>query len=160
MTDAAEAHERPRSGRGMRPLLLLLLPTVLMAGAGFFLTYRGHVTLPAFGAHEQVVAGDPARPRIEFVDIPQIVLTTAGPAPRMLVITVKLETDGAHRKEIEHLVPRLQDMFNSFLSDIDGSAFEKRGILDIIRDELATRAVLVLGKDAFTDLLITEFRVQ
>ena len=32
--------------------------------------------------------------------------------------------------------------------------------LDIIRDELATRAAFVLGKDAFADILITEFRIQ
>ena len=37
---------------------------------------------------------------------------------------------------------------------------EKRGILDIVRDELATRAVFVLGDKAFSDILITEFRIQ
>ena len=58
------------------------------------------------------------------------------------------------------LIPRLLDSFNGFLTDIDPAAFEKRGILDIVRDELATRAVFVLGKEAFTDVLITEFRIQ
>ena len=78
----------------------------------------------------------------------------------MLIMTVKIETDQPHRTEVEYLTPRLLDSFNSFLVDVDPTAFEKRGILDIVRDELATRAVFVLGKDAFSDILITEFRIQ
>ena len=78
----------------------------------------------------------------------------------MLIMTVKIETDQTHRAEVEHLVPRILDSFNSFLSNVDPYAFEKRGMLDIIRDELATRAAFVLGKDAFADILITEFRIQ
>ena len=72
----------------------------------------------------------------------------------------QIETDQVHRPEVEHLTPRLSDAFNSFLADIAPAAFEKRGILDIVRDELATRAVFVLGDKAFSDILITEFRIQ
>ena len=43
---------------------------------------------------------------------------------------------------------------------IDAAAFSRRGILEIIRAELATRTRFVLGDAAVRDLLITEFRIQ
>lgn len=160
MTDAADTPAGPRPRRGMRAVLLPLALAVTMGGAGFALTYLGYVSLPAISPFKATVAQEPGRPKVEFVDIPQIVLTLSGPRARTLVMTIKLETDSGHRAEIQHLIPRLQDMFNSFLADIDAAAFDRRGILDILRDELATRAILVLGKGTFTDILITEFRIQ
>ena len=46
------------------------------------------------------------------------------------------------------LMPRITDSYNGFLSRIDSSAFSRRGILEIIRAELATRTRFVLGDDA------------
>ena len=47
-----------------------------------------------------------------------------------------------------------------FLSQVDASAFGRRGILEIVRGELATRTSFILGEAAVRDLLITEFRIQ
>ena len=160
MTDVAEANEETKSRGGIGRILMPLGLALILAGGGFASTYLGFWSPMALLQPGEKKAEAPQGPVIDFVDIPQIVLTLAGPQFRTLVMTVKIETDQAHRAEVEHLTPRLLDSFNSFLADVDASAFEKRGILDIIRDELATRAVFVLGKDAFTDLLITEFRVQ
>lgn len=159
MTDATEVITEEKSGGGLLRKLLPLVLIVILTGAGFASTYLGFWSPMGLlsSKKEEPVA---AEPTVEFVDIPQIVLTLAGPRPRILVMTVKVETDQVHRAEVEHMTPRLLDSFNSFLADVDVSAFEKRGILDIVRDELATRAVFVLGKDAFTDILITEFRIQ
>lgn len=160
MTDVADINAGQGSRRGVKRFLLPLGLAVILGGAGFASTYLGYLSLPALGGAKPAASHGETTPKIEFVDIPRIVLTLAGPGARTLVMAIKLETDAAHRPEVEHLIPRLQDVFNSFLADIDGAAFEKRGILDIVRDELATRAALVLGKSAFTDILITEFRVQ
>nr|WP_246175402.1 flagellar basal body-associated FliL family protein [Paracoccus limosus] len=140
------------------------MPLILVAamlGAGFASTYLGFwspmaLLKPKAEEKPEVVAV----PQTQFVALPQIVLTLAGPQSRTLVMTVAIETDSANRATVEHLLPRLSDAFNSFLSDIDPAAFERRGILDIVRDELATRAVYVLGKSGFSDILITEFRIQ
>ncbi len=160
MTDTAEipADEKPKGG--IRRLLLPLGLVVIMAGGGFASTFLGIWSPTAMLAAKKEAPPEEAVPTTAFVDIPQIVLTLAGPRSRMLVMTVKIETDQPHRAEVEYLTPRLLDSFNSFLVDVDPTAFEKRGILDIVRDELATRAVFVLGKDAFSDILITEFRIQ
>ncbi|SIR06489.1 flagellar FliL protein [Paracoccus thiocyanatus] len=160
MTDVADINteEKPRGGIGR--ILLPLGLAVVLGGAGFASTWLGFWSPMSFFAAKEKAAEAEAAPALVFVDIPQIVLTLAGPRARTLVMTIKIETDQARRAEVEHLIPRLLDGFNSFLADIDPTAFEKRGALDIVRDELATRAIHVLGKEAFTDVLITEFRVQ
>lgn len=160
MTDAADSPAEETSKGGIRRILLPLGLVVIMTGGGFASTFLGFWSPTALLAAKQEPAPETQTPTVEFVDVPQIVLTLAGPRPRMLIMTVKIETDQLHRPEVEHLIPRILDSFNGFLSDIDPAAFEKRGMLDIIRDELATRTVFVLGKDAFTDILITEFRIQ
>ncbi|RCW82864.1 flagellar basal body-associated FliL family protein [Paracoccus lutimaris] len=160
MTEAADTPEDEKPKGGIGRILLPLGLVVIMAGGGFASTYLGFWSPMGLLAKKEDVPAEATLPSTEFVDIPQIVLTLAGPKSRILIMTVKIETDQKHRAEIEHLIPRVLDSFNSFLAGVDATAFEKRGILDIVRDELATRAVFVLGKDAFTDILITEFRIQ
>ena len=160
MTDAADSPAEETSKGGIRRILLPLGLVVILTGGGFASTFLGFWSPMGLLAAKQEAPPETQAPTVEFVDVPQIVLTLAGPRPRMLIMTVKIETDQLHRPEVEHLIPRILDSFNGFLSDIDPAAFEKRGMLDIIRDELATRTVFVLGKDAFTDILITEFRIQ
>jgi flagellar FliL protein len=160
MNDTADIPAEEKSKGGIRRILLPLGLVVIMTGGGFASTFLGFWSPMAFFAAKEEHPPEAQAPTVEFVDIPQIVLTLAGPRSRMLIMTVKIETDQTHRAEVEHLVPRILDSFNSFLSNVDPSAFEKRGMLDIIRDELATRAAFVLGKGAFADILITEFRIQ
>lgn len=160
MTETADIPEEEKSKGGIRRILLPLGLVIILTGGGFASTFLGFWSPMALLAARQESPPEPQTPAVEFVDVPQIVLTLAGPRQRMLIMTVKIETSQLHRAEVEHLIPRILDSFNGFLSDVDPAAFEKRGMLDIIRDELATRAVFVLGKDAFTDILITEFRIQ
>ena len=71
-----------------------------------------------------------------------------------------VEIDPAQADTANLLLPRITDSFNSLLSQVDPVAFSRRGILEIIREELATRSRLILGDAAVRDLLITEFRIQ
>ena len=57
-------------------------------------------------------------------------------------------------------MPRILDTFTGFLSGIDPAAYDKRGVLEIIRAELLARTRYVLGETAAKDLLITEFRFK
>lgn len=160
MTDAAlpmtsAAPEKP----GRRPLVMILLIVLCLAG-GFASTFFGLWSPMSLIAADHAQPEPEALPPVTFVALPQIVLTLPGPQMRTLVMALQFETTAGQAPQIQLLLPRLADSFNGFLAGIAPEAFEKRGILEIVRDELATRAVYILGKDAFSDILITEFRIQ
>lgn len=71
-----------------------------------------------------------------------------------------IDTDPLQADQAKLLMPRVVDAFNGLLAGIDPAALDRRGILEILRAEMATRARFVLGEDAVRDLLITEFRIQ
>ncbi|MBV0890759.1 flagellar basal body-associated FliL family protein [Paracoccus sp. Z118] len=145
-----------------RPLLKRLIPVllpVIALAAGFGTTWTG-LWSPASLLHGAPEPPAVAAPEVAFLDVPRIVLTLPGAGGRSLVLTALLDVDPAHLGNAKLLVPRVTDAFTGFLSEIDPAAFDRRGILEIIRAELATRARFVLGEDAVRDLLITEFRIQ
>ena len=72
----------------------------------------------------------------------------------------KLEVPADQAKAIERLLPRVMDAFNTFVTGIAPEAFERRGILEIMREELKTRVQLALKTDAPVDVLIMEFALK
>ncbi|MDO5620007.1 MAG: flagellar basal body-associated FliL family protein [Paracoccus sp. (in: a-proteobacteria)] len=160
MTDAtAEASETPAKKKGM---LLPILLVAVLGGGGFASTFLGvwsPSALLAPGEYKPATRAETA-PQVDFIDVPRIRLSIASDQPRTLLLDAKIETGTADRAQVEHLMPRVSDAFNSFLADIDPKAFGKRGVLEIVRAELVTRARYVLGDEVVKDLLITEFMLQ
>ncbi|MDF3607261.1 flagellar basal body-associated FliL family protein [Paracoccus sp. DMF-8] len=158
MSEIAEPDKKP-AGMTPRAKILAAALILMVGGAGFASTYLGVIDPDEiFKPTADDVASE--GPDFVFVDVPQVVLALPGARPRTLVLSAKIEADADQVQDIEYLLPRVSDSFNLFLSDIDPAAFERRGILDIIRSELATRLSYILGPDLFRDLLITEFRIQ
>lgn len=156
MSDIADVDNEPSAPK-KRGLLLIALPILLLligVALGFFGVWSPLAMLEKADEPEQFES------QYVFVDVPQIVLTLSDPRSRSLVLAVKIETEPQHVAQILFLQPRILDAFNGFLSDVDPSAFERRGVLDVLRNELATRLIFILGKETFNDILITEFRIQ
>lgn len=159
MSEDTEQQEPKKEKKKGKKLLLPLLAIVL-GGAGFCSTYLG--LLPGFADESDTkpVKHEAVKHDVEFVDIPTIELPIPGSRHRVVVLSAAIETDASHKSAIEHLMPRVQDAFTSFLSNVDASAYEKRGVLEIMRSELVTRTRYVLGEEPVKDLLITEFRFK
>lgn len=160
MTDIAEppVASAPKSRLGR--LVPLLLALVALA-AGFASSFLGFWSpLGLFAGDKPAAEEQAAVPEVSFVDVPRIVLTIPGARPQTLAMTVKIEVLPADKAMALTLMPRIVDSYNGFLSQIDAAAFGRRGILEIVRAELATRTRFVLGDNAVRDLLITEFRIQ
>nr|WP_111299657.1 flagellar basal body-associated FliL family protein [Paracoccus saliphilus] len=158
MTDAvADAAEPSRSKRG---LLVPIAAALLLGGGGFASTYMGFWS-PA-GLMAQPESAEPvlAHAAVEFIDVPKVEIVVPGGRARSLVLAATIETDTAHAADVRHLMPRVSDAFTTFLSGVDPSAYDKRGVLEVIRAELVTRTRFVLGEDPVKDLLITEFRFK
>ena len=160
MTDITAPDDAAPPRRGLKRLLPIMLPVVaLLAGAA--VSYTGLWSpLSLLSGSKTEEAAHPAGPTVTFVDVPRIVLTVPGERTQTLALTVMIEVDPATLAQSRALMPRVTDAFNQFLSQIDPVAFSRRGILEIVRAELATRARFVLGDAAVRDLLITEFRIQ
>ncbi|VDS08058.1 flagellar basal body-associated protein FliL [Paracoccus haematequi] len=158
MTDATadQALDPPEKASGKKKLVPILA-AVLLAGGGFASTYLGLWSPMALLAAKEEA---PVLPSTVFVTVPTVDLIIPGGSGRNLVLSASLETDSAHQAEVAHLMPRVSDAFTSFLSGIDPAAYDKRGVLEIIRAELLTRTRYVLGESAIKDLLITEFRFK
>ena len=155
-TATGNAAEPPR-----KPLLRRMLPVLLpllALGAGAGSTYAG-LWSPLLQPSEPA-PNVQASPAVVFVDVPRIVLSLPGTGGRSLVVTALIDIDPAAADQARLLMPRLVDAFTTFLSHIDPAALDRRGILEILRAEMATRARFVLGDQAVRDLLITEFRIQ
>ena len=154
MTDATLDPPAKASGKKK---LVPILAAVLLAGGGFASTYLGLWSPVTMLAPKEEA---PPAPTVLFVPVPTIELTIPGGSGQSVVLSASIETDSAHRADVAHLMPRVLDAFTSFLSGIDPAAYDKRGVLEIIRAELVTRSRYVLGNEAIKDLLITEFRFK
>jgi flagellar FliL protein len=158
MTDATAnlAADPPAKASGKKKLIPILA-ALAFAGGGFASTYLGLWSPAAIMASKEEA---PKAPAVVFVTVPTVDLIIPGGSGQSLVLAASLETDSAHQAEVAHLMPRVSDAFTSFLSGIDPAAYDKRGVLEIIRAELLARTRYVLGEDAIKDLLITEFRFK
>ncbi|GGF53294.1 flagellar basal body protein FliL [Paracoccus acridae] len=154
MTDATIDPAAKPSGKKK---LIPILAAAVLAGGGFASTYLGLWSPAAILAPKEEA---PALPAVVFVPVPAIDLKIPGGSGQSLVLSASIETDSAHQAQVAHLMPRVSDAFTSFLSGIDPAAYDKRGVLEIIRAELLTRSRYVLGTEAIKDLLITEFRFK
>ncbi len=158
MSDVAEVDPTGGAGRSRKKLIILALP-IVAAGLGVGLGYVGGWSPRDIlsGREANQIAVDQ---EFIFIDLPQMVMLISGNDRRNLVVSIKIEAAPDQAKNIAYLQPRIMDSFNTFLTGIDAAAFEKRGILDVIRAELSTRLSFILGPEGFSDVLITEFRIQ
>lgn len=158
MTDLAEPDGNTAGTPRRRGPLLAVILIAVFVSAGLASTYMGLWSPSQILSRPQQATAD--EDAVVFVDIPTIVLLIPGRQGRNLVLSAKIETLTKHQADVEYMIPRILDSFNGFLVEIDASAYEKRGILDVIRSELMTRASYVIGPENLNDVLITEFRIQ
>ena len=158
MTDiVAAAPEKPRGKKG---LLIPLVATLVLGGAGFASSYLGFWSPSGMLSGPEEPVESTEHMTVEFIDIPTIEIVVPGGRARSLVLSATIETDTTHKAEVTHLMPRVSDAFTTFLSGVDPAAYDKRGVLEVIRAELVTRTRFVLGEEPVKDLLITEFRFK
>lgn len=158
MSDIADMDGSEAAPKKRGRLLLLMVPLLaLLAGGGMgFFGVFSPLSFLEKGEPKEI----PFTSEYAFVDLPQIVLSLSGPNTRTLALSLKIEAKPEHLAQIEFLQPRILDAFNGFLSEVDPLAFEKKGILEVMRNELATRLAFIMGEGTFNDILITEFRIQ
>jgi flagellar protein FliL len=158
--DGEQSAEQPKKK-------LLSLKTIIVAAAALVLLLGGAgagVYFFMFKPGETKAAAAPVAKPVVFVDLPELLVnlsTAGGDRPQYLKVKVVLElSDQAMINQIQPIMPRVMDAFQTYLrelrpSDLDGSAGLYR-----LKEELTRRVNVSIAPSRITAVLFKEIVVQ
>lgn len=154
MAEPEQPAEKPMKKRRL-PLILGLVGALLLGGGGFFAIWSGLL----FGHNaEQVAEAVPDLPDIGFVAIPPAVISLPpGSSSTHLRFAAQLEVEASQTDAVASILPRIQDVLNSYLRAVTVTELQDPSTLVRIRAHLLRRIQLVAGEGRVRDLLVTEF---
>jgi flagellar protein FliL len=158
MADAAavEGEEPPKKSK--KPLLIGLVLALVLGGGGFYATFSGLILGAEASADAAEDAGLPDLPDVAFVPVESVIVALGeGTQSRHLKFTAQVEVGSAHVADVTLLLPRILDVFNSYLSAVDPATLEESAAIIRVRAQLLRRVQVVVGEGRVRDLLITEF---
>jgi flagellar FliL protein len=159
----ADGEDDAAPGGGRKKLFMLVGLVLLLAAVGAGLWFSG--LLPHLLGHakppEPVAEAKPPPPT--FIDVPELIANLdAGPRRSSYVkLRVKLELDKpADTAAATAAMPRLQDMFQTYLREMRPEELRGGAGTYRLREELLARARLAVPDGHVTDVLFTEMVVQ
>lgn len=161
--DAMTEDVEDEAGQGSKGFVLPMVIGIVLAlglgGAGFYLAYAGFLSQSGesqggtHGAPDPNPIGD-----IDFVVVePMVISLGAESGSRHLRFRAQLEVPKGSKPDVERLLPRVMDIFNSYLRAVDLNELESPSNLSRLRAQMLRRVQMVVGKDRVNDLLIMEF---
>ena len=145
--------------RGRRKLIVLTLPAVLvLLSAGMWFAGVPAMLFGAKNTPKQAAAAPPA-----YVDLPEMVanLDSDPRRPRYIKLRARIEVHGsANEKAVHAALPRLEDLFQTYLRDVRPD--DLRGSMGTyrLREELIARADIAAAPGHVADVLFVEMLVQ
>lgn len=154
MAEPEQPDEKPLKKRRL-PLILGLVGALLLGGAGFYAIWSGLLFGAGEATHAEVV---PDLPDIGFVPIPPAVISLPpGSSSTHLRFAAQLEVEAGQTDAVTSILPRIQDVLNSYLRAVTVTELQDPSTLVRIRAHLLRRIQLVAGDGRVRDLLVTEF---
>jgi flagellar FliL protein len=104
-----------------------------------------------------------ARPAIPvFVDLPDMISNLASPPnkPSYLKLQARLEISKQEDVEVRQAMPRLQDMFQTYLREMRPEELRSSAGIYRMREELLGRANVALAPVRVNDVLFTQLLIQ
>jgi flagellar protein FliL len=163
-TEEAGADAVPEKAAGGKKKLILIAVPVLLIGAIAGLWFTGVLPGLLGMRHEEKPGQVMAKPEVPvFVDLPDMIANLAGPSakPSYVKLQARLEVSKQEDADkIKQSMPRLQDMFQTYLremrpEELRGSAGTYR-----LREELLGRANVAVAPIKVTDVLFTQLLIQ
>ena len=141
--------------KGGKAVLISLVLLLVGLAAGFGVVSSGVLSHTSEGvSHSEEIP----LPDVSYVPIPTLIASL--PDGRHLRFGAQIETAPGSDEAVNFLMPRIQDMMNEYLRTVEVSDIEAPQSLMVIRAHLLRRLQVILGTDAFRDLLVTEFVVD
>ncbi len=149
----------PAKSGGRKKLILIGAPALLvvLGGGLWFSGLAGHL----LGAKPAATAENkPAAP--VYVDLPEMVsnLDSDPRRPRYVKLRARVEVAAADAERVRAALPRLQDLFQTYLRDMRPD--DLRGSMGTyrLREELIARADVAAAPARVADVLFVEMLVQ
>jgi flagellar FliL protein len=160
-TTTEEAAEGAAPAKRKLPLKLILMAVggLVVVGGGGFGTYKMF-----FGGHKEPPPAAAAVKPAVFVDLPEVLVNlsnTGSERTQYLKVKIVLElSDQALMQQIQPVMPRLTDTFQTYLrelrpTDLDGSAGLYR-----LKEELTRRVNALIAPSKVNAVLFKEIVVQ
>jgi flagellar FliL protein len=160
-TETQQSSGRPKAGRKL-PIKLIAIAVggLVLLGGGGFAAYK----FLAGGKDEHAASAQVAAKPAVFFDVPDVLVNLSNPnseRTQYLKVKVVLELPDAKLKEqITPLMPRLLDMFQTYLrelrpTDLDGSAGLYR-----MKEELTRRVNAAIAPNRVNAVLFKEIVIQ
>jgi flagellar FliL protein len=165
----ADATAEPETDEESKPSKLPMIIGVVLAlaggGGGFFAVQSGMLGGKPSGeeaAHEEKVEETTVEtidlPDVNFVEVPQLTISLGAKAnAQHLRFRASLEVPTEYMAEVEGILPRVQDVLNSYLRALEPQDIEAPGALVRLRGQMLRRVKLVVGEGRVRDLLVLEF---
>lgn len=149
------------------PLIVGLVLALAGGGGGFYAMQSGLLDGLTGRDADQPAATPDSPPSfvdstplgdVAFVEVPPALIHLGG--DRHLRFRISLEVPREHQQTVSAILPRVQDVLNSYLRALDPADFQEPGALMRLRSQLLRRIKLVAGEGHVRDLLVLEFIVN
>lgn len=163
MSDTTEIDEEPEAApkkSGGKGMIVALVGALVAGGGGFFATYTGMLDGLLGGGSDDGREMDAAMSEAPFMFVPlEPLIISLGPRAKakMLKFTAQLEVAPEYVESVTAMIPRIQDVLNTFLRAVDEKELQNPGALTLLRAQMLRRIQIVIGEDQVRDLLIVEF---
>jgi len=165
----ADVEEDAEAAAGQQPKKLLALPSgkfLLIGGAVLLLLAGGGAGAYFYlfaGKHEAKTEAPVAKPAI-FVDLPEVVVNLSNPgSDRTQYLKLKIVLELPDQKMIEQIqaiMPRVMDAFQTYLRELRPSDLEGSAGLYRLKEELTRRINASISPGRITAVLFKEIVVQ
>ena len=160
MTDTTEIEETPAAKASRLPMIIGLVLALAGGGGGFYAVQSGLLfgTAPQLEEEAHHAVTEEPLPDVAFVPIDPIVVSLVnGGSSSHLRFRAQLEVPGEYASDVEHILPRIVDVLNSYLRALSPADIEAPDALVRLRAQMLRRVQIVTGQGRVRDLLIMEF---
>ncbi|CAA7626887.1 flagellar basal body-associated FliL family protein [Magnetospirillum sp. UT-4] len=165
-----ESSDSPKSKLPIKKILIIVLPVLLLLGAGAGLYFSGILDSLLGGKTEE--AAPEAEHKAEapkvvgpavFMDLPEMLvnLQTQGRKQAFLKIRVALELESpTDMPRIDQVMPRIVDAFQVYLRELRVEDLQGAAGMHLLREELLNRVQAAVKPVKVNDVLFREMLVQ
>lgn len=176
MTEADMDDAKPEAKKKSRGLLIAMVLALLLGAGGFYAVYSGLIPLGGEDEHASDAGGhdEPAdhgkdegqggdghgggheAPAYVALD-PYIISLGEHSRARHLKVSVTIEVAAGRENDVTAVVPRINDVLNTYLRAVDARDLEVPRAMMRLRAHMLRRVKLVSPPDTVRDLLFQEF---